>query len=989
MSAFTALLLVLLLLSSLDLSSALKPTELAPANDISQQSVTSQKLTVSTHKITTQEVNELKSQADIHENKTNFNVLVNGHGTGLSAPTSEELLEIAENANVIDSITYQSTPAAVDNSATPWFPPIGDQDGEGSCGAWAVGYYVKTFQEAKEHGWDLSGAKWEGGTYGAPTLSYQDKIMSPEFLYQIVNRGVDEGTSFEIAVNAVCFVGISSWQKTPYNPDDHSSWPSEDAWTEAMFYRGDSSTSYEYLYANTSEGLTSLKNWLASGNLALIGLDAYQFENLTRNDFWTVNNYKAKDLNHANTIVGYDDNITYIENGVQKQGGFKIANSWGVGGWENVDDGFYWVSYEAMKKLSTPDNPVVLFNDLINYQPEIAASFRINHNRRGECVITIGFGTPSQQIASKVFSDYVLGGSKPFCPNNVVLDITEFKQYMTSFYNQPFFMSVYDEGTISTGAITYFAVGDSVSNGTPLATRHGRTVSLMVNYTVIKPTLTVSPMFGIAGEELTLQGAYFPSNSTVNLSYLNPITNQSILIANNVPTQTGNFTYKTSAPDLNQSNPAGDHPESFSTIVFAATENSTGNIFNSTPLNEWKRGLTNIADVSADGLFGNNTDLSAQVFVQTNQTFSVYGKYFSQGNLTAFCDGIYNMGSVVVDENGVFNATLTVPVQVNVGLHNVTLTGAGRNFTFTITRLPQVTVDYDGSWRAVEYRVNLSADGEGVSEFYYRLNGGATQNVSVNGQPEITLEGNNNTLEYWGVWSNGAVNIELAHASFGSIKLDKSIPAGALKINGGASYSTTSLVTLTVTASDSLSGVGKVRFSNDGVWDTELWETYVGQKDWTLTGGDGAKTVYCQIMNNAGLIGSFESSIILDTTKPVANAGGNKVIGAGSNVIFDASGSSDSNGIDSYLWSFGDGGNGAGQKVSHVYSESGNYTATLEVKDHAGNNAQTKITITVQAQSGVIPEYPSTLIVVFLLALLSVALVSASKAKKPILHQFW
>ena len=147
-----------------------------------------------------------------------------------------------------------------------------------------------------------------------------------------------------------------------------------------------------------------MKNWLASGNLALIAVDANQYTKLTSTDIWTLNNYATVDLNHANTIVGYDDNITYIENGVLKQGAFKIANSWGIGGWENVDDGFYWISYETMKQLSGPDNPCVIFNDLINYQPEIAASFRIIHNRRGECTITLGYGTPTKPYWLQKFS---------------------------------------------------------------------------------------------------------------------------------------------------------------------------------------------------------------------------------------------------------------------------------------------------------------------------------------------------------------------------------------------------------------------------------------------------------------------------------------------------------------------------------------------------------------------------------------------------------
>ena len=52
---------------------------------------------------------------------------------------------------------HMEVPSSWDNSATNWFPPIGNQGSEGSCVSWACGYYTKTFQEAKEHNWNLFG----------------------------------------------------------------------------------------------------------------------------------------------------------------------------------------------------------------------------------------------------------------------------------------------------------------------------------------------------------------------------------------------------------------------------------------------------------------------------------------------------------------------------------------------------------------------------------------------------------------------------------------------------------------------------------------------------------------------------------------------------------------------------------------------------------------------------------------------------------------
>jgi len=54
---------------------------------------------------------------------------------------------------------------------------------------------------------------------------------------------------------------------------------------------------------------------------------------------------------------------------------------------------------------------------------------------------------------------------------------------------------------------------------------------------------------------------------------------------------------------------------------------------------------------------------------------------------------------------------------------------------------------------------------------------------------------------------------------------------------------------------------------------------------------------------------------------------------ANSPVQFDASASSDPDGISSYSWNFGDGSSGQGPAVSHTYQNAGYYTATLTVTD--------------------------------------------------------
>jgi PKD repeat protein len=292
--------------------------------------------------------------------------------------------------------------------------------------------------------------------------------------------------------------------------------------------------------------------------------------------------------------------------------------------------------------------------------------------------------------------------------------------------------------------------------------------------------------------------------------------------------------------------------------------------------------------------------------------------------------------------------------------------------------LPLTVDDYDSLWHNSDFTVNLTPDASNA-QTYFRINGGQVLSVSVNGQPGITSESSNNTLEYWSV--DGLGNEESPHKTLPNIKLDKTAPTGSILINNGANYTKSASVTLTLTSADTLSGVYQVRFRNDGVWATEPWETPSATKTWTLSTGDGEKTVYYQIRDSAGSLTSYSGSITLDTTNPSANAGQNRTVYAGSTVTLDASNCVDSAGIVSYLWDFGDGTTGTGMTTNHTYANTGTYSAKLTVQDSAGNTASSTVAITVQAN--VIPEFPP---VFALFSMLAVTLLAAMVRKKGLSH---
>ena len=205
---------------------------------------------------------------------------------------------------------------------------------------------------------------------------------------------------------------------------------------------------------------------LASGNLAIISINAdYFFEGLASGDLWTFDNYNPSSTNHANAVVGYDDNYgPYTESGNSNTyGAFKVANSWGIGGWEHVPDGFYYISYECMKQRI---QRVYLYQNYIDYKPSMVAVFDMNHGYRGDNKIDFGIGEHDSPNYLKSFN--VKGGNFPYPNNKIVVDITEFLPYMTGSNNQ-FFMKVYDGGTSTTGTIESYSVElyDDYASGKP------------------------------------------------------------------------------------------------------------------------------------------------------------------------------------------------------------------------------------------------------------------------------------------------------------------------------------------------------------------------------------------------------------------------------------------------------------------------------------------------------------------------------------------
>lgn len=260
---------------------------------------------------------EIESFFDNKVYQQNDQEYYGGFATGLKRMDIDKMKEAVYNGSIriIDSqdsrLMSTNIDTQLDYSSSQFFPPVGNQENENSCVAWSMAYYIQTFYEARDHEWNLSTMRFDGENNFDGDVT---KVMSPDFVYHLINGGGNSTTYPTDALDIINQIGVSSWAKMPYDYEDHSSWPDELAWREAAKYRSndlnrDGSILY-YMKINSVEDIQVVKNLLAEGYLLSVSIDANKYcdEDNNIKSILTVENYRNIIVNHANTLVGYDDN---------------------------------------------------------------------------------------------------------------------------------------------------------------------------------------------------------------------------------------------------------------------------------------------------------------------------------------------------------------------------------------------------------------------------------------------------------------------------------------------------------------------------------------------------------------------------------------------------------------------------------------------------------------------------------------------------------
>lgn len=244
--------------------------------------------------------------------------------------------------------------ATIDNSTLPYFPPIGTQGAQNSCVAWASTYYLMSHEVCL--------------TLGCDNKSTSTYRFSPKWTYNMINSGVDNGSSFSDSFPLMQKHGAATLLQLPYNATDFKSWDlTASNWKSAVNYRMSQINSVQI---NTDTAMANVKQLLTNGHVLVIGtyINSWQYRTVQENpNTLETDPYVGQSIatyingslgGHAMTIVGYNDSIwTDINsNGLVESGelgAFKIANSWGTS-WKNA--GFVWASYDSFRSISSVPN---------------------------------------------------------------------------------------------------------------------------------------------------------------------------------------------------------------------------------------------------------------------------------------------------------------------------------------------------------------------------------------------------------------------------------------------------------------------------------------------------------------------------------------------------------------------------------------------------------------------------------------------------------
>ena len=309
-------------------------------------------------------------------------------------------------AATVPATAQSRRPDHVNNAENLYFPPVFNQDG-GSCGSASRIGYMFTYEINSFRGADAS---------------LPENIYPTHFTWLLTNsHSGKEGMAMANGVPNSVVYGGPTYSRLFGNQDcadsDFGWMQGYDKWYSAMFNRI-SRNSFSPYALDTEKGREFVKNWLwnhqgdgdfKAGGICGIGVASACKPAPIADDPQGINaaagvvgqQYVTRwgdGVDHALTIVGYDDRIVFDldgngkfgEPGKDEQGAWIIVNSWG-NGWAN--HGFIYCPYKYSFPVRQNEGGAwkpEFYHVRKNYRPLRTLKVRMKYSRRSELKLSVG-----------------------------------------------------------------------------------------------------------------------------------------------------------------------------------------------------------------------------------------------------------------------------------------------------------------------------------------------------------------------------------------------------------------------------------------------------------------------------------------------------------------------------------------------------------------------------------------------------------------------
>ncbi len=218
-------------------------------------------------------------------------------------------------------------------------------------------------------------------------------------------------------------------------------------------------------------------------------------------------------------------------------------------------------------------------------------------------------------------------------------------------------------------------------------------------------------------------------------------------------------------------------------------------------------------------------------------------------------EGMHTIAYQVMDAAGRMSEVYTVTV----GLDTVAPTGSiimGGSDTFTTERMVTLTLTYEDATSGVS-KVRFMDEAVGGDEPW--------DNPVETKEWDLGETGGVMTVYFQVMDVAGHVSEVYSD----TIILDTDKPTGAIALQGGGDVVNDPNIMLALTYSDETSAVVGIRVTNEAVGGDEPWDNPLEAMAWELTAGDGEKTVYYQVLDEAGHVSPvYTLGLTLDSSNP-------------------------------------------------------------------------------------------------------------------------